>query len=345
MTRIGVEADGKTHDVVIGPLNALPAGILITDEHVWSLHSSRLPDTDPIFVPQGEAAKSWAVLERLTEELASRNAGRDTAIIALGGGSIGDVAGLAAALFKRGCRLIHVPTTLVAQVDSAIGGKVAIDSAGLKNVVGTFYLPEVVFCDPAFLATLDRRHLRAGYAELVKYGLIDDPAMFAWSEAHAGELLVGDSDLMAEGVAKAVMAKARFVRDDFHDKLGQRALLNFGHTFGHAVESLAGFGPVLHGEAVAVGMALAFQLSVDLRLCPASDAERAIGHLRSVGLPTTLAEAHVAGRAQELAALMAKDKKADASGLKLILTRGIGKAVMSGDVTPEQLAAFLARAA
>jgi 3-dehydroquinate synthase len=342
---ITVEADGRKHDVAIGPLNALPAGILITDEQIWSLHSSRLPDIDPIFVPQGEAAKTWAVLERLTDELAARNAGRDTAIIALGGGSIGDVAGLTAALFKRGCRLIHVPTTLVAQVDSAIGGKVAIDAAGLKNVVGTFYLPEAVYCDPAFLATLDRRQLRAGYAELVKYGLIADPAMFGWCESHAGDLLDGDSDLLAEGVAKAVAAKARNVREDFHDTLGQRALLNFGHTFGHAVESLAGFGPVLHGEAVAIGMALAFQLSVELGLCPPGEAERVVGHLRSVGLPTTLAEAHVAGRANDLAVLMAKDKKADVQGLKLILTRGIGQAFVSGDVTPAQVSDFLERAA
>ncbi|HEX6218868.1 MAG TPA: 3-dehydroquinate synthase [Sphingomicrobium sp.] len=344
MRIVPVEAGGQSHDVLIGPLGPAPDGIVITDELVWSLHGGRFPDRDPIFVPHGEAAKTWPVLERLIEELARRNVKRDTPIVAFGGGSIGDVGGLAAALFKRGCPLVQVPTTLVAQVDSAIGGKVAIDAAGLKNIAGTFYLPKLVACDPALLATLDRRQLRAGYAELVKYGLIDDAAMVDWCEAHAGDLLDGDLDLLTDGIAKAVTAKARFVREDFHDQLDRRALLNFGHTFGHAVEVVAGFGPVLHGEAVAIGMALAFQLSVELGHCPARDADRAIGHLRSAGLATTLAEAGIAGRAAELAALMAKDKKADAGGLKLILTRGIGAAFVSRDVGPEQLEDFLSRA-
>ena len=345
MTIIEVEADGRKHDVTIAPLADLPAGVVVTDEHIWSLHEARLPGGNPIFVPRGEDAKTWAVLQRLIDEFVARDLGRDALIIAFGGGSVGDVAGLASAIYKRGCRLIHVPTTLVAQVDSAIGGKVAIDASGLKNSVGTFYLPEAVYCDPAFLATLDRRQLRAGYAELIKYGLINDPAMFAWCEAHAGDLLDGDLDLLAEGITCAVSAKARIVRHDFHDMLGQRALLNFGHTFGHAIESLGGFGPVLHGEAVATGMSLAFQLSVELGVCSPSEAERVIVHLRSVGLPTTLGEAGVRGHADDLVAIMVQDKKADAAGLKLILTRGIGRAFVTRDVSPAQLADFLARAA
>ena len=350
MNTVPVEAGGSRHDVLIGPIAAsadrLAGGTVpvITDERVWALHGPALPwPTDPIFVPQGEAAKDWRCLERLIDALAARNISRDTPIVAFGGGSVGDIGGLAAALFKRGCPLIHVPTTLVAQVDSAIGGKVAIDSAGLKNLAGTFYLPTLVLCDPAFLRTLDRRQLRAGYAELVKYGLIDDPAMFVWCEAHAGDLLDGDLDLLTEGVTRAVGAKARFVAEDFHDRLDRRALLNFGHTFGHAIESLTGLGPVLHGEAVAVGMALAFQLSVELGLCPNGDAGRAINHLRSAGLPTMLADLGLSGRGDALAPLMAKDKKADTEGLKLVLTRGIGQAFVSRAVSTDQLGDFLSR--
>jgi 3-dehydroquinate synthase len=344
LTRVTVEAEGQKYDVVVGPLPEPPSGILITDEHVWSLHGGQFSDVDPIFVPRGETAKTWLVLEQLIDTMAARNISRDTPISAFGGGSVGDIGGLAAALFKRGCPLVHIPTTLVAQVDSAIGGKVAIDSAGLKNLVGTFYSPTLVLCDPAFLLTLDRRQLRAGYAELVKYGLIADPAMFGWCEAHAGDLLDGDLDLLTEAVARAVEAKACYVAEDFHDRLDRRALLNFGHTFGHAIESMSGLGPVLHGEAVAVGMAMAFQLSGELGLCPDSDAERAINHLRSTGLPTKLADVGLSGRGGDLAPLMAKDKKADSAGLKLILTRGIGQAIVSKDLTLERLAEFLDRA-
>ena len=351
MKTVAVEACGSRHDVLIGPVGDAADRLVgktvpvITDEHVWALHGPALPwQTDPIFVPRGEAAKDWRSLEQLIDALAARNISRDTPVIAFGGGSIGDIGGLAAALFKRGCPLIHIPTPLVAPVASAIGGKVAIDAAGLKNLVGTFYLPTLVLCDPTFLLTLDRRQLRAGYAELVKYGLIDDPAMFGWSEAHASELLDGDLDLLTAGVARAVEAKAGLVAEDFHDRLDRRALLNFGHTFGHAIESLSGLGPVLHGEAVAVGMALAFQLSVELRLCPDGDAERAINHLRSTGLPTMLADVGLGGRGGELAPLMARDKKADAAGLKLILIKAIGKAFVSREVRPAQLGDFLARA-
>jgi 3-dehydroquinate synthase len=345
LTIIRVEAGDQGHDVIIGPLTDAPPGIVITDEKIWALHGAALPAAaDPILVPEGEAAKDWQTLAGIVDELTLRNAARDTAIIAFGGGSIGDVAGLAASLFKRGCPLVHVPTTLVAQVDSAIGGKTAIDAAGVKNLVGTFHLPALVLCDPAFLLTLDRRQLRAGYAELIKYGLIDDPAMFAWCEAHAGDLLDGDLDLLGKGVAKAVTAKARFVADDLRDLKGTRALLNFGHTFGHAIEAASGFGPVLHGEAVAIGMALAFRLSTELGLCPADEMERAFTHLRSVGVPTTLAEAGLDGRAPDLLALMARDKKAGAGGLTLILTRGIGKAFVSRDVGSDRLAQFLERA-
>ena len=350
MTTIIVEAGDSRHDVIIGPIGDSAARLagrtlpVISDETVWKLHGGTLPfPADPIIVPQGETAKDWATLQRLIEELARRNVTRDLPIVAFGGGSVGDIGGLAAALFKRGCPLIHLPTTLVAQVDSAIGGKVAIDAGGLKNLVGAFHLPALVLCDPAFLLTLDRRQMRAGYAELVKYGLIDDPAMFGWCEANAARLIDGEAELLGTGISKAIAAKARFIRDDFRDTEGIRALLNFGHSFGHAIEAASGFGPVLHGEAVAIGMALAFTLSTDLGHCLAAEADRAIGHLRAVGLPTRLGEVGMEGRASALAALMARDKKADADGLKLILTRGIGKAFVSRDVGQARLSEFLGR--
>lgn len=352
MKIIPIEAGGTRHDVIVGRISGCadrfpnrPLSV-VTDQRVWNDHHGALPfAADPIFVPEGEAAKSWGILARLVEELAGRNVTRDTPIIAFGGGSIGDVGGLASALFKRGCPLIHIPTTLVAQVDSAIGGKTAIDAAGVKNLVGTFYLPDLVICDPSFLQTLERRHLRAGYAELVKYGLIDSGAMFAWCEAHAGDMLDGDLAVIEEGIARAIRMKAAFIAEDFHDRLGRRALLNFGHTFGHAIESLAGLGAILHGEAVAVGMALAFGLSVELGFCSVIDAQRAISHLRSVGLPTRLGDLGIRGRGQELVELMSLDKKMDAGGMKLILTRGIGRAYLSSDVGAGQLADFLGRAA
>ena len=352
MTTIIVEAGDSRHDVIIGPIGDCAARLagrtlpVISDEKVWQLHGGTLPfPADPIIVPQGETAKDWATLQRLIEELARRNVTRDLPIVAFGGGSVGDIGGLAAALFKRGCPLIHLPTTLVAQVDSAIGGKVAIDAGGLKNLAGTFHLPALVLCDPAFLLTLDIRQMRAGYAELVKYGLIDDPAMFDWCEANAARLIDGDIELLGKGIGKAIAAKARFIRDDFRDTEGTRALLNLGHSFGHAIEAASGFGPVLHGEAVAIGMALAFTLSTELGHCPAAEADRAIAHLRAVGLPTRLGDVGMEGRASALAALMARDKKADADGLKLILTRGIGKAFMSRDVSQARLSEFLERSA
>ena len=358
MRLLKIRAGDQTHQAVVGPieearerLRALSDGrplTAVTDQTVWALHGTRLGEVhpvEPLFVPAGEAAKSWANLEILLKSFAQRRLSRSTAVLAFGGGSVGDLTGLAAGLFKRGCPVVHIPTTFLAQVDSAIGGKTAIDFAGQKNVIGLFHQPALVIADPALLRTLDGRQMRAGYAELVKYGLIGDAALFAFAEREAEGILSGDLGLRRRSVDAAIRCKAHYVAQDPEDRLGIRALLNFGHTFGHAIEALAGFGPVLHGEAVAIGMALAFQLSVELGRCPPQDRDRAIAHVRSVGLPTTLSEAGLAGRGAELVALMAMDKKADAAGLKLVLTRGIAQAFLSGEVGPAMLAEFLSRAA
>ena len=352
-----ISAGQRRYEALVGPLEdgrdplrALSGGRplpVVTDETVWGLHGERLScvhPVEPITVPAGEAAKQWAVLEILLEEFARRDVKRSTPVLAFGGGSISDLAGLAAGLFKRGCPVIHAPTTLLAQVDSAIGGKTGIDFAGRKNVVGLFHQPAFVIADPSLLATLDDRQMRSGYAELVKYGLIGDPPVFATCEKIGADLLSGNRDALLRAVDLAIRCKAGYVEQDAEDRTGIRALLNFGHTFGHAIEALTGFGPVLHGEAVAIGMALAFDLSVELGHCPQEDRDRAVGHLRSAGLPTTLAAGGLAGRGAELVPLMIQDKKADNAGLKLILTRGIGGAFVAGDVGRDRLAEFLGRA-
>ena len=358
MTVIRVEAGASGYDVLIGPVEAgieriadIARGaspILVSEPRVFDLHGESVADAlgagDPILVPEGEAAKDWSVLHRLLGELASRNASRDTPIVALGGGSVGDLAGLAASLFKRGCPMIHLPTTLLSQADSAIGGKTAIDAFGEKNLIGTFHQPALVVADPGFLDTLDPRQLRSGYAEIVKYGLIDDPALFGWCESNVLGLLSGHRDLREQAIVSAVRAKVRIVAGDLDDRAGKRALLNLGHSFAHAVESETGLGQMLHGEAVAIGMALAFRFSADLDHCLTADADRVVDHLAKAGLPTRLADAGLRGKADGLMNWMVRDKKSGAAGLALVLTRGIGRAYLDRSVDPRRLAAFLAAA-
>ena len=353
MTTIRVAHAGADYEVIVGVLEeALPRlaevadGMrlpVITDRRVFELHGARLDGLllpHPIFVREGEAAKDWDTLGQIVEQLAGLAVPRGTPIVALGGGSVGDVAGLAASLFKRGCPVIHIPTTLLAQADSAIGGKTAIDAAGQKNLVGTFHHPLLVIADPNLLDTLDERQMRSGYAEVAKYGLIDDPDFFAWCEVNGQKLLEGDRVARCAAIEYCVQAKARFVAADSDDTSGTRALLNLGHTFGHAIEAMARHD-LLHGEAVAAGMVLAFQLSASLGFCPAEDAGRVQAHLNAVGLPTTLESVGLGGRQEELLAAMAHDKKADAAGLTLILVRGIGRAFVERGVDPARVAAFL----
>lgn len=353
MTTIRVKHAGADYEVIVGGLEeALPKlavladGVrlpVITDQRVYGLHGELLAEIglpEAFLVPEGEAAKDWQTLSELVDELARRDIKRGTPIIALGGGSVGDVAGLAASLFKRGCPIIHIPTTLLAQADSAIGGKTAIDAAGQKNLIGTFHHPLLVIADPALLDTLDERQMRSGYAEVVKYGLIDDAEFFAWCEANGPRVLQGDRIARCAAIEHCVRAKSRFVTTDPDDMEGTRALLNLGHTFGHAIEALAGH-TILHGEAVAVGMTLAFQFSETLGHCPADDVRRVQPHLSATGLPTTLAAVGLAGRQEELLAVMEHDKKADAGGLTLVLVRGIGQAFVQHAADLGALTAFL----
>ena len=294
--------------------------VAVSDDNVWAAQGARLAASGleivPLLVPPGEGSKSWARLEALTERLLELEVERGDTILAFGGGMVGDLAGFAAAVLKRGCAWVQVPTSLLAQVDSSVGGKTAINAAAGKNLIGAFHQPAAVLIDPATLDTLPKRELRAGYAEVVKYGLIGDPGFFAWCEANGAALLSGDEEARLHAIEACVRAKAAIVAEDERETSGKRALLNFGHTFGHAIEAETG---MLHGEAVAIGMAMAFRLSVERGLCPVEDAERAIGHLEAVGLPTATDVP-----ADRLAERMRHDKKGGAR----VLTRGIGGAFL-----------------
>jgi 3-dehydroquinate synthase len=235
-------------------------------------------------LPSGEATKSWDHLRQVCDWLLERGVGRGDIVVALGGGVIGDLVGFASAILKRGTRFVQIPTTLLAQVDSSVGGKTGINTAHGKNLIGAFHQPELVLIDPDVLRTLPPRDIAAGYAEVVKYGLIDDPDFFVWCETNGAALLAGDTDLRLYAIAHSVAAKARIVAADEHEINGTRALLNLGHTFGHALEAEAGyFGTLLHGEAVAAGIAMAFDYSAAHALCPPEDAGRVKAHWRAVG--------------------------------------------------------------
>lgn len=350
MKSISVAAGAAQYDVLVGPIEqardrlaALGPVILVSEPKVYALHGDRvralLDCAPPILLPEGEAAKQWDVLHTLLAELARRGASRSTAIVALGGGSVGDVAGLAASLFKRGCSVVHLPTTLLSQADSAVGGKTAIDAFGEKNVIGSFHQPALVVADPAFLATLDARQMRSGYAEIIKYGLIDDPALFAWCLEHGERLLAGDRVLQDQAITAAITAKSRLIAGDVEDRSGQRALLNLGHSFAHAIESEAGIGRILHGEAVALGLVLALRFSATLGLCDHVSAGQLAAHFTTSGLPATLGEVGVTGPA--LLKWIARDKKNDGPALTLILARAVGRAFVARDVDRASLAAFL----
>lgn len=352
MTILAVAQGKARYDILLGPLGASLDAIgriadgrllpLVSDPDVFAIHGHRLKDVaalPPILVPPGEAAKDWAGLQQVVDGLAARGVTRGTPVIALGGGSVGDLTGLAAALYMRGNPVIHVPTTLLAQVDSAVGGKTAIDSNGVKNLVGLFHPPALVVIDPSLVDTLDKRQRIAGYAEIVKYGLIDDADFFAWCERHGRGVIDGDPDRRLHAVGHCVAAKARIVAADPEERGGIRALLNLGHSFGHAVEAAS--GSLAHGEAVAVGMATAFRFSRERGLCPDADVDRVVRHLADVGLPTAIADAGVDRR--KLPDLMALDKKNDGAGLTLILVRGIGRAFVERGVERSLVADFLLR--
>ncbi|PAX08510.1 3-dehydroquinate synthase [Sphingomonas lenta] len=296
--------------------------------------------TEAVTTRAGEGAKSWASLERLCDRLLELGVERGDHIVALGGGVVGDLVGFAAAILKRSCGFVQVPTTLLAQVDSSVGGKTGINARAGKNLIGAFHQPALVLIDPDVLDTLPPRELRAGYAEVVKYGLIDDPDFFGWCEANGAALLAGDKAAQVHAIAHSVAAKARIVAADERETTGVRALLNLGHTFGHALEAEAGYdGSLLHGEAVAAGMALAFRYSVRRGLCPAEDAERVAAHLRVSDLPDGLRGVTASG--ERLVEHMRHDKKASGGVLPFLLARGIGRTFLDRSVDLADIARFL----
>jgi 3-dehydroquinate synthase len=295
-----------------------------------------------VIVPAGEASKSWRVLETVCEQLLAARIERGDLVVALGGGVVGDLAGFAAAIVRRGISVVQVPTTLLAQVDSSVGGKTGINSAHGKNQVGAFYQPILVIADTALLDTLPAREFRAGYAEVAKYGLIGDAGFFAWLEANWRDVLAG-GPAREHAIATSCRAKAITVANDERES-GERALLNLGHTFGHALEAAAGFSDrLLHGEAVAIGLALAFAFSARRGLLAPPEAARVERHLATVGLPTKPADVRFDWPgADALMALMAQDKKARRGKLTLILARGIGASFVAPDADPAEVRAFLA---
>jgi 3-dehydroquinate synthase len=363
---IRVDLAGRGYDIVIGPglidragelsrpLLAAPRVVIVSDETVAPLYGARLAAsfdkagvrTTSVTVPAGESSKEFAAFAHLVNDLLDRRPDRKTALVALGGGVVGDLTGFAAAVLLRGVDFIQVPTTLLAQVDSSVGGKTGINTHHGKNLVGAFYQPRLVLADTDTLDTLPRRELLAGYAEVAKYGLIDAPDFFAWCEKNGAALLSGDAGRRSYAIEQSCLAKARIVAADERETTDLRALLNLGHTFAHALEAETGFGPdLLHGEAVGTGMAMAFDLSVRLGLCPPADAARVRRHLAEVGLPMRLRS--IGGdnsrrwQAQRLIDHMRGDKKAEAGKLTFILARGIGKAFVSRDVDEAALGALL----
>ncbi len=327
---------------------------IVTDETVARHHlaaaeaalAAAAIESSRVIVPEGETSKSFAGFERVCEALIAARIERGDLVIALGGGVIGDLAGFAAAAVRRGLDFVQVPTTLLAQVDSSVGGKTGVNSSHGKNLIGAFHQPVLVVADTALLDTLPARQFRAGYAEVAKFGLLGDAAFFSWLEANWQEVFAGgkSSESLAREHAIAVCCrgKAGIVSRDERET-GERALLNLGHTFGHAFEAAAGFSDrLLHGEAVALGMALAFAFSARKGLLSPADAERAVGHLAAVGLPTHIKD--IKGPrpdADRLMNLIAQDKKVKRGKLTFILVRGIGQAFIENNVDPAEVRAFL----
>jgi len=362
---VDVALGDRAYDIVIGRgvlsslgarVAALRPGVrtaIVTDRTVakhWlepaerSLAEAGIP-TSRIIVEEGEGSKTYAVLEKVSEALIAARIERNDLVIALGGGVVGDLAGFAAAIVRRGVDFVQVPTSLLAQVDSSVGGKTGINSPQGKNLLGAFHQPVLVIADTSVLDTLSQRQFRAGYAEVAKYGVLGDEAFFGWLEANHADIFSGGA-AREHAIATSCRAKAAIVSRDEREN-GERALLNLGHTFGHALEAATGFSDRLfHGEGVSVGMVLAAQFSAQLGMISAADAARVERHLASVGLPTRLQD--IAGFAQEgladadaLMALMAQDKKVKRGKLTFILLEAVGRAVVANDVEPSSVRDFL----
>ena len=329
-----------------------PRALVVTDDNVAAHYLAPLMadlaeagvQADPIVLPPGEETKSFAHLERLAARCLECGLERRDTLIALGGGVIGDLAGFAAAILLRGVDYIQLPTTLLAQVDSSVGGKTAIDMPGGKNLVGAFHQPKLVLIDPETLDTLDRRQRLAGYAETVKYGLIRDRAFFEWLEANGRAVVDGGGDARVRAIETACAAKADTVARDEREA-GERALLNLGHTFAHALETATGYSErLLHGEAVAIGMCMAFDLSAALGWTGGQEAMRVRAHLEAVGLPTAPAAVGGLGLSPAaMVALMRKDKKVTDGQIAFVMVRGIGEAFLTTAVEAGALEAYLSK--
>ncbi len=359
---VKVELVGRPYEVLIGPGLLAAAGArirpllkrgrtaVVMDETVAGLHGPSLLQglgavdiaAEVITIPPGEGAKSFGGLETLIDRLLALELDRSDLIIAFGGGVVGDLAGFAAAIYKRGIDFVQIPTTLLAQVDSSVGGKTAIDTPRGKNLIGAFHQPRLVLADLDVLGTLPRREMVCGYAEVLKYGLLGDRVFFDWLEINAAAVLDREPGPLAYAVRRCVEMKAGIVAEDEREG-GRRALLNLGHTFGHAVEAETGFDDALkHGEAVGLGCALAFRFSARLGLCSGQDVGRAVRTIAAAGLPTRLDQ--ISGgpfAADDLIGHMSQDKKAEGGALTLILAREIGAALVARRSDPVALRAFL----
>jgi 3-dehydroquinate synthase len=353
--RIDVHLGGRTYAIHVGAglidragelIRPLAQGgiVVVSDYNVAPLHLERLLDSlratgieaRAIVLEPGEETKSFRGLEQLTEELLKAGLERDGLVLALGGGVVGDLAGFAAGVLKRGIGYAQLPTTLLAQVDSSVGGKTAINTREGKNLVGLFHQPRIVIADTALLRTLPRRELLAGYAEVAKYGALGDKSFFEWLESHALEGLTGNTAYLDRMIAHSCRIKAGIVERDERET-GERALLNLGHTFGHALEAATDYSArLLHGEAVSIGMVLAFRLSAEIGFALPGDADRLEQHLRSVSLPVSIAD--IQGSRPDpdiLLSHMMHDKKSKHGRLTFVLVRGMGQAFTTRDVPPE----------
>jgi 3-dehydroquinate synthase len=361
MIRVQVPLGERAYEILIGPGLLAEAGAriaplgarraaIVSDETVAGLYADRLIaslaergiGSATILVAPGEASKGYETLARVCDAVLAARIERGDLVIALGGGVIGDLAGFAAAIVRRGVRFVQIPTTLLAQVDSSVGGKTGINSRHGKNLVGAFHQPSLVLADTSLLDTLSPRELRAGYAEVVKYGLIDDAPFFDWCEEHWFGILSGGPE-RDFAVARSCEAKAAVVARDEREE-GDRALLNLGHTFAHAIERATGYDAnrLVHGEAVAIGLALAFRFSEKLDLCSRQDAHRVEDHLTEVGLPTRLQDVPGGcGSAEYLLEAMSQDKKVKDSALTFILARGIGQSFIAPGIPADTVKKFL----
>jgi 3-dehydroquinate synthase len=360
---VPVALPGRAYEVLIGPGLLAQAGGLIakqfgtakvgivTDTNVAKAHLPALEASlkghvtiaGTAILPAGESTKCFRELASLSERLLEMKLERGDLVIAFGGGVIGDLAGFAAAILRRGIRFVQIPTSLLAQVDSSVGGKTGINTPQGKNLIGAFHQPSLVLADTNLLSTLPPREMRAGYAEVVKYGLLGDRTFYNYLEGNAARVIAHDTSALTHAVRLSVEMKAQIVVQD-ETETGDRMLLNLGHTFGHALEAFTGYGPrLLHGEGVAIGTCLAFRMSEAIGACPPQTAARVAAHIKAIGLPTTVAD--IPGDhpdAATMVRLMGQDKKVTGGRLTLILARNIGEAFVTRDVSAAQVEQFLA---